>query len=138
MKNATPNCFLRFRSSSFDSIKSNKCWPAPGSEDTKLGVLMEPEVGHGETKVYTRVQARGRAADQGSWRVVCASRGRPGCASVAASQLGEGVCGRSAACVPWARSDEARAVGDCAVEARGHQAEGRARHPKKSRGLLRE
>src|SRR5262249_46328335 len=31
-------------------------WPAPGSEDTELGVLMEPEVGHGETKVYPRVQ----------------------------------------------------------------------------------
>ena len=28
-------------------------WPAPGSEDTKLGVLMEPEVGHGEAEVYT-------------------------------------------------------------------------------------
>jgi hypothetical protein len=26
-------------------------WPAPGSEDTDLGVLMEPEVGHGETEV---------------------------------------------------------------------------------------
>ncbi|MBX9777550.1 MAG: serine protease, partial [Xanthobacteraceae bacterium] len=25
-------------------------WPAPGSEDTELGVLMELEVGHGETK----------------------------------------------------------------------------------------
>ena len=32
-------------------------WPAPGSEDTELGVLMEPEVDHGETEVYTRVQA---------------------------------------------------------------------------------
>ena len=32
-------------------------WPAPGSEDTELGVLMEPEVGHGEAEVYTRVQA---------------------------------------------------------------------------------
>jgi hypothetical protein len=32
-------------------------WPAPGSEDTELGVLMELEVGHGETKVYPRVQA---------------------------------------------------------------------------------
>jgi hypothetical protein len=32
-------------------------WPAPGSADTELGVLMEPEVGHGETEVYTRVQA---------------------------------------------------------------------------------
>ena len=32
-------------------------WPAPGSEDTELGVLMEPEVGHGETEVYAGVQA---------------------------------------------------------------------------------
>ena len=32
-------------------------WAAPGSEDTELGVLMEPEVGHGEAKIYTRVQA---------------------------------------------------------------------------------
>lgn len=32
-------------------------WPAPGSEDTELGVLMGPEVGHGATEVYTRVQA---------------------------------------------------------------------------------
>src|SRR6266851_10073751 len=32
-------------------------WPAPGSEDTQLGVLMEPEVDHGETEVYPRVQA---------------------------------------------------------------------------------
>jgi hypothetical protein len=32
-------------------------WPAPGSEDIELGVLMEPEVGHGETEVYARVQA---------------------------------------------------------------------------------
>jgi hypothetical protein len=32
-------------------------WPAHGSEDTELGVLMEPEVGHGETEVYPRVQA---------------------------------------------------------------------------------
>jgi hypothetical protein len=32
-------------------------WPAPGSEDTELDVLMELEVGHGETKVHARVQA---------------------------------------------------------------------------------
>jgi hypothetical protein len=32
-------------------------WPAPGSEDTELGVLMELEVGHGETELYPRVQA---------------------------------------------------------------------------------
>jgi hypothetical protein len=32
-------------------------WAAPGSADTELGVLMEPEVSHGEAEVYTRVQA---------------------------------------------------------------------------------
>jgi len=32
-------------------------WPAPGSEDTEFGVLMEQEVRHGETEVYTGVQA---------------------------------------------------------------------------------
>jgi hypothetical protein len=32
-------------------------WPAPGSADTELGVLMEPEVDHGEAEVYARVQA---------------------------------------------------------------------------------
>src|SRR5262245_26169335 len=31
-------------------------WPAPGFEDTELGVLMEPEVGRGETEVYPRVR----------------------------------------------------------------------------------
>ena len=30
-------------------------WPAPGSEDTELGVFMGPEVSHGETQVYTGV-----------------------------------------------------------------------------------
>jgi hypothetical protein len=32
-------------------------WPAPGSADTELGVLMEPEVCDGATEVYTGVQA---------------------------------------------------------------------------------
>jgi hypothetical protein len=32
-------------------------WPAPGFEDTELGVFTEPEVSHGETEVYPRVQA---------------------------------------------------------------------------------
>jgi hypothetical protein len=32
-------------------------WPAPGSEDTELGVLMGPEVRHGTAKVHARVQA---------------------------------------------------------------------------------
>src|SRR5215204_3234143 len=43
---------------------------------------------------------------------------------------------QSAACVSRPRSDEARAAGDRAAQARGDQAEGGARHPKKSRGLL--
>jgi hypothetical protein len=32
-------------------------WPAAGSADTELSVMMEPEVCHGEAEVYTRVQA---------------------------------------------------------------------------------
>ena len=32
-------------------------WPAPGSEDTELGVLMELEVCHGATEIYAGVQA---------------------------------------------------------------------------------
>jgi hypothetical protein len=39
----------------FSAVLAN--WPAPGSEDTELGALMEWEVGHGETEVYPRVQA---------------------------------------------------------------------------------
>ena len=46
--------------------------------------------------------------------------------------------GRSAACLPRPGADEAGAAGDRAAQARGHQAQGRTRHPKKSRGLLRE
>ena len=41
----------------FRDMRIGELWPAPGSEDTELGVLMEPEVGHGETEVYPRVQA---------------------------------------------------------------------------------
>jgi hypothetical protein len=50
-----------------DIVEGNECyavlgialvlWPAPGSADTELGVLMEPEVCHGATEVYARVQA---------------------------------------------------------------------------------
>jgi DNA end-binding protein Ku len=40
-----------------ESKRTIEIWPAPGSEDTELGVLMELEVGHGETEVYARVQA---------------------------------------------------------------------------------
>ena len=32
-------------------------WPAPGSEDTELGVFMELKVGHGEAEVHAGVQA---------------------------------------------------------------------------------
>jgi len=41
-------CFFRWR---------GEIWPAPGSEDTELGVFMGPEVRHGETTVYAGVQA---------------------------------------------------------------------------------
>jgi hypothetical protein len=40
-----------------EEMKPVAMWPAPGSEDTELGVLMEPEVSHGETEVYAGVQA---------------------------------------------------------------------------------
>ena len=38
-------------------VMTKGIWPAPGSEDTELGVFMEPEVSHGKAEVYTRVQA---------------------------------------------------------------------------------
>lgn len=38
-------------------IIAKMSWPAPGSEDTKLGVLMGQEVRHGASEVYTGVQA---------------------------------------------------------------------------------
>jgi predicted KAP-like P-loop ATPase len=41
----------------FDELATAAVWPAPGSEDTELGVLMELEVGHGETEVHAGVQA---------------------------------------------------------------------------------
>ena len=62
---------------------------------------------------------------------------RPG-ARHGAAQLGEGFCGRSEPSLPRPWSDEARAGGDRAAQARSDQAEGRTGHPKKSRGLLRE
>jgi len=36
----------------------HELWPAPGSEDTELGVLMELEVDHGETEVYAPPDAQ--------------------------------------------------------------------------------
>src|SRR5208282_3456275 len=70
--------------------------------------------------------------------LVCAGVRRPEGASDAAAQLGQSLCGRSAACIPGPGPDEARTAGDLAAQARGDQAQSRARHPKKSRGLLRE
>ena len=37
-------------------VKEACVWPAPGSEDSELGLLMELKVGHGETEVYEGVQ----------------------------------------------------------------------------------
>jgi hypothetical protein len=39
------------------ALKQSPCGLHPGSEDTELGVLMELEVSHGETEVYTGIQA---------------------------------------------------------------------------------
>ena len=38
-------------------VLDGEMWPAPGSEDTELGVLMGPEVCHGAAEVHARVQA---------------------------------------------------------------------------------
>src|SRR4029078_8087397 len=57
---------------------------------------------------------------------------------VATARLGEEVLRGSAARLSWPRPDEAGAARDRAAQARGGEAEGGARHPKKSRGLLRE
>jgi hypothetical protein len=40
-----------------EQLHDSELWPAPGSEDTELGVLMGPEVRHGEAEVHARVQA---------------------------------------------------------------------------------
>src|SRR5256885_2389489 len=99
---------------------------------------MELEVGHGETEVYARVQTSGRAPDQGSRRVLCASVAGPERSPVATARLGEEVVRGPAACFPWPRPDEARAARDRASQARSGEVEGGAGHTKKSRGLLRE
>jgi hypothetical protein len=36
---------------------AGQIWPAPGSEDTELGVILEPEVVYGTQTLCTRVQA---------------------------------------------------------------------------------
>ena len=35
----------------------DNAWPAPGSEDTELGVILEPEVVYGTQTLCTRIQA---------------------------------------------------------------------------------
>jgi hypothetical protein len=45
------------RLSRLRAVKKYVYWPAPGSEDTKFGVTMGPEVGHGASEVYAGVQA---------------------------------------------------------------------------------
>ncbi len=40
-----------------ERLRLTELWPAPGSEDTELGVFMGPEVRHGEAEVHARVQA---------------------------------------------------------------------------------
>src|SRR6202048_2163503 len=52
--------------------------------------------------------------------------------------MGQGVRLRSCPSLPWSRTDEARAAGDRAAQARDQQAEGGAGHFKKGRSLLRE
>src|SRR3954466_5765527 len=39
------------------SAEGDTLWPAPGSEDTELGVILEPEVVYGTQTLCTRVQA---------------------------------------------------------------------------------
>jgi hypothetical protein len=53
------NVFVEASRRTFKSLRTAETveWPAPGFEDTEFGVLMEPEVRHGEAEVYTRVQA---------------------------------------------------------------------------------
>jgi hypothetical protein len=49
--------FVELRNLNSFAVKELFSWPAPGSEDTELGVFMGQEVGHGEAEVYARVQA---------------------------------------------------------------------------------
>jgi hypothetical protein len=49
--------FVQAKSSSFFDSGDLSKWPAPGSEDTELGVFMGPEVRHGTTKIYPGIQA---------------------------------------------------------------------------------
>src|SRR6195256_6630279 len=81
---------------------------------------------------------RPRNAAASQRRTLCAGVAGSERSPVATARLGEKVLRRSTAGLSRQRPDEARAARDRAAQARSCQAEGRARHPKKSRGLLRE
>jgi hypothetical protein len=72
------------RRSTLPNLTTRRCrcavttkWTAPGTEDTKLGVLIDPEVRHGASGVYAGVQARSRTVDEAARRLVCAGIYRP-------------------------------------------------------------
>jgi hypothetical protein len=46
-----------FTTSASAGTRRPRRWPAPGSEDTELGVILEPEVVYGTQTLWTRVQA---------------------------------------------------------------------------------
>ena len=52
MREAISEC----QSAAAQAVQGSDAWPAPGFEDTELGVNMEPEVGHGTTEVHAGVQ----------------------------------------------------------------------------------
>jgi len=55
--NSVPGKLSAFKALADTDLPTFIAWPAPGSEDTEFGVLMEPEVDHGKAEVYARVQA---------------------------------------------------------------------------------
>jgi hypothetical protein len=53
-----PTCAVHvFAPGKPNRVQKKPNWPAPGSEDTELGVLMGPEVCDGEAQVHAGVQA---------------------------------------------------------------------------------
>jgi len=57
IEKATNRDLKQALTSHLSETKKQVKWPAPGFEDTELGVLLEPEVAHGEAEVYAGVQA---------------------------------------------------------------------------------
>jgi hypothetical protein len=81
------------RSYSIPALSDPAQWPAPDSEDTELGVLMEREVCHGETEVHTGVQALEAVRLIKERGVSYGGLAQSRCASVAVARLGEGARG---------------------------------------------